>query len=109
MSELSSSNKNIIITTTQWDTTPMITSKWNMSLKYSYVKGIWADICKEGQIIIYLDMTNLSTTSNGKDQESPITIDEKDILGSIPQGIDMKLQKGRYKIMCKRYIRKDPS
>ena len=80
-----------------------------MSLKYSYVKGIWADICKEGKIIIYLDMTNLSTTSNGKDQESPITIDEKDILGSIPQGIDMKLQKGRYKIMCKRYIRKDPS
>ena len=54
-------------------------------------------------------MTNLSTTSNGKDQESPITIDEKDILGSIPQGIDMKLQKGRSKIMCKRYIRKDPS
>ena len=40
-------------------------------------------------------MTNLSTTSNGKDQESPITIDEKDILGSIPQGIDMKLHNER--------------
>lgn len=70
-----------------------------MPLKSSYVEKSWVGMYKVKKRITDLDMTDHIAMNNAKGQEVTTVTRDKVVLENVRQDINIKLQKGRQKLI----------